>query len=323
MIDQAVRRLAIGGSEVGAIFGVSSFQDAFGVWASKKGGLPPGKPTERMLVGKALEQGVLQLYTHITGREVQPYFDQTFQHPDRPWMVYTPDALVKGERRGVDCKVVAWDQRHRWGPTAEDIPLEVQLQCWWYMAALNYEAWDVAALVGDGLPHVYEIYRDLEAEEVMLARVYEFWARYIAGDEVPPITQGLSAGMWLQQAFPREKTNSRPAEPQEVDLLEQYAQVRVQEAQARAARGSLENQIKLAIADHEGLYWSHGKFTWKKTKDGTKVDWESAARGLLQRFITDKAERDTLMGIYTKPKPGYRRIYFRSDLMPDLEDNGE
>jgi predicted phage-related endonuclease len=319
MIDPEIRRLGIGGSEIGAIFGVDSNRDAFSVWAAKKGGLPPSEPDERMRIGKALEPGVLELYEYVTGRSVK-YCDQTSVHPERPWMVYTPDALCIAERRGVDAKVVAWDQRRLWGPTVDDIPERITLQCWWYMAALDYDVWDVAALVGDGLPRVYEIRRDREGERVMLQRVEEFWRRFIVGDDMPPIGTSTHAGAWLQRAFPRHQSpDLRTATDEEMLLLGRYAAVRVTEKAAKDARAELENRIKLAIGDREGLVWPTGKFTWRKTKDKIVTDWKSMAKGLAQQYLADDEARATLTGIYTRPEEGQRRIYFKEALVGELE----
>ena len=321
MIDPEMRKLGIGGSDVAAIFGADEFKDAFSVWATKKGGLvKPDKPNIRMLVGKYLEEGVLKLYAHFTGREVE-YCDVTSRHPERPWMVYTPDALVKGERRGVDAKVVAWDQRRQWGFSADEIPMRVQLQCWWYMAAMDYDAWDVCALMGEGEPRIYSIDRDREAEAVMLARVEEWYTRYLLGDERPPMGGNEDAALWLKQMYPRHKRpDLRDATAEEVAMLTDYVQVRVQQKALQRRRAELEIYLKDAIANREGLEWPEGRFTWRRTKDGTWVDWQSMALGLLHEHVTDADERQRIEKFYTHTKEGVRRILCsHDDLRADPE----
>jgi hypothetical protein len=70
----------------------------------------------------------------------------------------------------------------------------------------------------------------------------------------------------------------------------------------------LENLLKAAIKDREGLQWPGGKFTWRKTKDGTTTQWESLALGLLNQFVATEQERADLLAFYTTPKPGYRKV---------------
>jgi predicted phage-related endonuclease len=323
MIDPEIRRRGIGGSDVAAIFGADEFKDAFSVWAVKKGGLKfDPKPNIRMLVGKYLEEGVLKLYSHFTGRAIE-YCDETSQHPERPWMVYTPDALCPAERIGVDAKVVAWDQRRQWGETADDIPLRVQFQCHWYMAALDYDRWDVCALMGEGEPRIYTVERDREMEDKMLADVEAWYLRYIIGDERPPLGGNEDTAQWLKQMYPRHVLDLRHATAEEVAALAEWVQIKVEQRELSRQQKTLETYLKAAIADHEGLLWPEGKFTWRKTKDGVKVDWESMALALLHQHVADDAERERIERFYTRPKPGSRRIYCDHDELRTRSENDE
>jgi len=322
-IDIEMRKTGVPASDVGAICGVDPERDEFSVWAEKKGGLPPSPPNDRQMVGKILEPAVLQLYAYKTGCEIE-YCDQTMRHAEKPYMIVTPDAFVKGKRKGVDAKVSSVDQRRHWGATADDIPERIQLQCWYYMAFFGFDTWDVAALLGDGMPRIYTIERDLEAERAMLARVEEFYRRYIAGDEIPPLDGSKSAGVWLQQTFPNHKRpDLRRATPAEEELLATYAAIRIDQAELKADRAVYENAIKFAIGEREGLIWPDGKFTWRKTKDGIKVDYKSLSIGLLNEFVPDAEHREALLAFYTSPKPGVRRIYFDCDLVPTETETEE
>jgi predicted phage-related endonuclease len=320
MIDPSIRKLGIGGSDVAAIFGADEFKDAFSVWAMKKGGLVADpRPNIRMLVGKCLEEGVLKIYEHVTGRKIE-YLDTTLQHLDRPWQVYSVDALCVNERRGVDAKVVAWDQRRQWGESADEIPMRVQLQCWWYMSALNYDVWDVCALMGEGVPRIYTIERDLEAERAMLARVEEWYVRYIVGDERPPLGGNADAARWLKQMYPvHKRPDLRWASDDEVRALQEYVKVRVEQKELARRRAALEIFLKSSIAEREGLEWDEGRFTWRRTKDGTWVDWESMALALLHSFIKPES-RAEVEAQYTHVKEGVRRIYCDHD---DLRNKPE
>lgn len=312
MIDPEKRRLGIGGSDVAAIFGADEFKDAFSVWAQKKGGLANNQePNIRMLVGKFLEEGVIKLYEHITKRKTE-FCDVTSVHPERPWMVYTPDALCPGERRGVDAKVVAWDQRRQWD---DGVPLRVELQCWWYMAALDYDVWDVCALMGEGEPRIYSIYRDRDGEEKMLARVKEWYDVYLVGDERPPIGGNEDAARWLKQMYPKNKRDLRMATNEEVAALTEYVQVRVMQKELSRRQKAYENYFKANIQDGEGLVWEEGKLTWRRTKDSApKTNWEALALALLQQHVKDDAEQQRLKEFYLlPPKPGARRMLCTHD----------
>jgi predicted phage-related endonuclease len=313
-IDEAVRATGIGGTDIAAILGCDERRDAFSVWKQKRGELEREPPTPRMLLGKAFERGILQYYADLTGRELR-YVDETLRHPSRPWMVYTPDALCIHEPRGVDAKFVSWDQRFRWGATADDIPAYIQAQAWWYMAATDLPVWDIAAVTSDGDPLFYTVERDGRIEAVMLAAAEEFYTRYLIGDETPALGASPETARWLKQAFPRHTApKPRPATEPEVALLEEYAQARAEAKQTATEKTARENAIKFAIGDGAGLAWEHGVFTWKATKDTRNVRWEDLARGELVRSQRmPQLEFDELVKQYTDLRPGARRVYFRYD----------
>jgi putative phage-type endonuclease len=318
MIDLELRRKLITATDVGPIFGVDAYRDAFDVWAGKHGHAPPFEPTARMLLGKDLEQGIVQAYSRITGRQVQ-WADRTVRHPVRQWMGASPDALVGDPlERVVDAKLVFYDQRRKWGETSAQTPEGIQLQMWWQMAVCECDVCDVAAWMGEDAPRIYTIERNREAERVVIAKCEEWHRRYVLGDEIPPISGSRAAAVWLQQAFPKHaRPDMRDATEEEVAVLEEYTQVRLLRQDAKAQCEKMENQIKLAIGEREGLEWPGGTFTWRRTKDGIEVDWESLGKGLLNE--KDKETAATLLGIYTKPKPGQRKIRFVSNAV-DVSD---
>jgi predicted phage-related endonuclease len=308
MISEQLRNCGVGGTDIAAILGVDNYRDAFSVWAEKTGRLERLPATPRMRLGKYFEKGIIAYYSELTGRETE-FIDETRRDPNRPFMVWTPDAICRNEPRGIDAKLVAWDQRHLWGDTSNDIPARVQCQCHWYMAAEKYEVWDVIALLGSDQPHIYTIERDLEIEREMLERAEEFWKRYIIGDEQPPIGDSEGSTRYLRERFPRNLFEVREAEPAEIETLEQYAQARAERDCAQGDITLFENQIKLAIGNADGLVWPNGKFTWKRTKDSTRVDWESLA-GSLMASLND-SERAAHKAAFSEVRPGIRRIYFQ------------
>jgi len=319
---ERVSKTRIGGSEVPAIFRAHEFLSEFGLWARKKGGLPPAPASQRMDVGQILEPSMVRLYAHFTGREAK-HFNRSIADPDRPFMSYSPDAFCTDERRGIEIKWVNWDQRFNWGNGANenDIPMRVVLQAWWYMAGMDMDVWDVFALIG-GMPRVWTIQRDREAEQSMLQRAKEWHERYILGDDRPPMGGTAEAASWLQHTYPKHRENSlREATPEEIEMLDTYITVRAMLFEAEHERKVLECEIKAAIGDDEGLRWPWGKFTWRKTKDTEKINWQAIALGLLNKFVPDAEERKTLIGIQTRTKPGTRRIHVtHPGLKPEHEE---
>ena len=303
MRSATLSQTGIGGSDVAAILGFHETRDAFTVWMEKRNRFEREPPTPNMKLGKLFERGIVDYYAEMTGREMV-WCDETRQHPDRPWMIYTPDALCAYEKRGVDAKLVSWHQRRLWGDDEFTIPMRVRLQCLWYMAALDYPVWDVAALFGLEEPRIYTLDRDLEMEEEILYQVERFWRDSIIGDQQPPMGASKENARLLQQRFPQAVEDIRDADEREVALLESYSALRQREkplvAEINHARAILEGRAqdghRSAKGELPGVE-EKGKFTWKNAKDSAVTDWEPLARTLLAHH--DEATVASLIqGVY-------------------------
>lgn len=322
-MSEDVRWEGIGGSEIAAILGCDETRDAFGLWWKKKGG-KPAEPTGEepplwLVIGKKLEPGILDLYTHFTKRQLIYCADTPRFDARRPWMRGTPDALCQEGARGVDAKFASWHQAHLWGPTVDEIPERVYLQAVWYMALMDFEVWDIALLV-EGAFRIYTVLRDRDVEERVIATVEAWYQRYLVGDERPPLGRSPAAKEWLRHRYPvHKRPDLRTATAEEARLLDDYVAIRGALCGLTEQREAMEFQLEEAIGEREGLEWPDGKFTWRKTKDGRTTDWESMAIGLMNVHLTDPLAQDELRAFYTRVKPGYRKL--RLDSKSLREDN--
>jgi putative phage-type endonuclease len=320
MLDHEIRRRGIGGSEVAAILGLSRFRTPYVVWLDKMGLLAPQPSSKRMLFGQFAEAAILKAYAHETHCELMTDH-KSARHPERPWMVATADALVVGERRGVDAKMIAWDQSPRWPPTAAEIPDEYVLQCWHYADFFGYDGWDLAVSVAGEFPRIYTVPLDREAQTVVAKRVEAWWRRHIVNGEEPPMDASPVIAAYLQQAHPTHKRpDLRNATDEEIAILREYEQVRIEQKAIEEERTVLENQLRKAVGDREGLTWFGGKFTWRKTRDRKITDWESMALGLLNQFVKDPQQRADLESFYTRTREGSRRILLQSDAFKEEKE---
>jgi len=316
-MDQEIRKRAIGGSENPALFRMHETLTAFEVWARKKGGMAQAAASIFMLIGTALEALAVELYAGVTRHEMtRP--QTTYQHPDRKYMIYSPDALCLDEKRGLEVKV-SFNRR-------DDVILpQWEFQCWWYMAALDYPFWDLFILQPNGQYRIVTIERlDVLAERTMLARVAEWCARYLEGDEQPPYDDIDAAIRWQQHIWPDDHRPSvREATPEEAALLNDYIGVRTELQKLDEKRRVQEIAIKQAIANTEGLRWDGAhEFTWRKAADAHGTDWQSMAIALSRNFIKDEQERAALEARYARTKPGVRRIHVRHPALKKEKDNG-
>jgi predicted phage-related endonuclease len=328
--DAAIANLGIGGSDIAALVGLDPRRDAFDVYAEKMGLVEPQPPTTRMRAGTYLEAGILRWYGEETQQELV-LDNVTRQHPERPWQVYTCDAFALSDAVAmphwagvVDAKLVSLDQLNRWGePGTDVVPDHIALQAQWYCSATKLPWCDIAALIGGNDLRIYRLHFDAEVEVALLTRAQDFWERHLVPGVAPIIGSTNTAKTYLQQRFPRNTEAVRVATAEEVTLMGYLREAKAEADRAIARKVAIENQIKAAIGDAEGLVDDAlGKIAWKLTKDTEGVDWEKAFRGLWEAvedngdFWFPDGKPSPTMAEYTKPFVGVLRRGPRKLLTP-------
>lgn len=287
MIDQQLRSKGIGASEIAAVIGLDPRRDAFSIWARKLDLIPEPETNVRMRKGKYFEQGIVRWFSDETGTYTL-WSDQTVQHPTREWQVCTPDAYEyldtglpvltpANASAGVDAKLVSFDQREGWGDSGTIlVPDQYAIQCHWTTSTLDKPWWDIAACIGDEL-RVYRIHRDPKIEAALLEAGETFWKVNVLGRTQPPVGATQAVADYLKAQFPKQTEAIRVATSDEVELLRQYKAAREEWDRMEKSYTTLENRVKLAIAEAEGLSFGSWKVTYKKVADSMGTDWESVA----------------------------------------------
>jgi putative phage-type endonuclease len=178
----ATRQTGIGGSDVAAALGLSKRKTALQLYLEKRGEIEVEEPPEDSEViwwGRMLEPIVRQKYAEETGRiVVLPH--GTLHHPTHHFMLAHVDGVIDGEPRGYEGKTAFHSTG--WGEEGTDqIPREYLLQVHHYLTVCNFEVWDVAVLIGRHF-QVYEVPRDPEMSEMLIATEREFMRRVEEGD---------------------------------------------------------------------------------------------------------------------------------------------
>lgn len=185
-----VRLSGIGGSDIGAICGVSPFSSAKQIYFKKTGqyedALKPGAGSlERMHFGHMLEPVVADEYALRTGNKVLD-IDCTLCHKDYPWARANIDRLIVEEvvqhdgstiivPTGIlECKTTSEYGNDDWndGEILESYMYQLQ----WYLWILGLEHGAFACLVGGNKFYHYDVYRNDELlNNVMIPAAKNFW----------------------------------------------------------------------------------------------------------------------------------------------------
>lgn len=176
------RTRGIGGSDVGAICGVSPFTSARQVYLNKTGQFqdaltPNDAAKERMHFGHMLEPIVADEYSRRTGNRVIAV-NATLVHKDHPWALANVDRLiVDGDNRPIgilECKTTSEYMNEEW--ESGEILTSYIYQLNWYLWILGLEKGAFACLVGGNKFYTYEVFRNDELlEQTIIPAAKRFW----------------------------------------------------------------------------------------------------------------------------------------------------
>lgn len=300
------RKQGIGGSEIAAVMGLSSYATAFDVYADKLDLVQRiDNPDPRMAWGKKLERFIAEQYAAETGNAIV-WLDQLHQHAERSWQIGTPDFICISGERGGDSKNVAADQAYKWGePGTQDVPDDYAIQAHWLMSIFDVGHWDIAAFFGGNDLCIYPIKRDLEIEAELLEAGERFWHDHVLANVPPPMGNSPRTSEYLKAKYPSSSGQLRKPSPDELNLIERYRGVRANFDAAKDEKESLENQIKNSIGSDDGLSTARGNVTWRQCKDTTGTDW----KGIAITYVPNVAEVEKQFQIVTRK--GSRKFDWR------------
>jgi putative phage-type endonuclease len=182
----------IGGSDIGAILGLSRYRTPLEVWMEKTGKEIKSPDSLPLRFGSYAEEFVAREYSLATGNAL--LHDQSIHiHPKHSFMSAHIDRFVLGNGASLpptkilECKTANPFAQHDWGEAGSDqVPMSYLAQCVWYMAITGIEKTDLAVLFGNCDFRIYHIERDLELETLLLEKAHQFWNDYVLSNIAPP-----------------------------------------------------------------------------------------------------------------------------------------
>ena len=303
----AQRRLGLGGSDIGAVLGLSKYRTPVDVWMEKTGRAPGSEETLQMRFGTYAEEFVASEYSSITGNAVQR-FTPMLHHPSAP-ILGNVDRLVipAGQKRaahqreirtdlGLECKTAsafaAMDDAEWGAPGSDMVPPSYLVQCVTYMALTGCGHWDLAVLFGNQEVRVYHLARDRELENEIVARAAEWWQRHVVADVAPaPICDDD-----VRALYPKSRPVTVEAGGPCLQALAALRNLRAEIKALQAQESDAVLTLKAAMGEAEALVWQGQTLaTWKSAKPTRKTDWKAAAAAagidaaLIDRFTTEAA----------------------------------
>ena len=281
----------LGGSDIGALLGLSPFKSPLVVWMEKTGKEVKAVDSLPLRFGSFVEEFVANEYAKATGFTLR-HDESIYIHPNHSYMsahidrfVHT-DGLDQAATKILECKTANPFSRAQWGELGSDqVPMSYLCQCVWYMAITGITKTDLAVLFGNTDFRIYTILRDPELENLVLEKAHHFWHEHVLKDLPPPAQSPEDCQLLFQHSDP-SKTLEANAET--LALLERLQTLNQQGHTCEEEITTLKTQIMAQMQDAEVLaHQGQVLATWKAPKPSFRLDakrLETEERAIYEKY---------------------------------------
>ncbi|MGI0119651.1 YqaJ viral recombinase family protein [Zooshikella sp. RANM57] len=278
----ANRRLSIGGSDVGAILGISKYKTPYAVWLEKTGRAEPQKETKHMHFGKVLESVVADEYERVTGNKVHKV-NQTLACKSMPWLTANLDRRVVYLQKVLECKTTNpfsfkrddWGEGNQYTKTdhpntpakpvvlCDGIPDMYLLQCQHYLTVTGYLEADLAVLIGGNDLRIYTIVHNEMLAGIVAQRLTDFWFNHVIADVPPEPTTPLEVDEFYGSKH--DNGESITATDEVLEALEELKKAKEVKKKAENIVKEKESIIKRHMGENQQLIDDSGNklASWK------------------------------------------------------------
>jgi putative phage-type endonuclease len=278
-----LRAKSLGGSDVGAVLGLSKYRSAVDVWMEKTGKEIAVRDSLPLRFGQFAEEFVASEYALSTGLSLARHHAAVI-HPEYMYMHGHIDRFaLNGDLplidadgkitacRILECKTANPFAQSEWGEAGSDqVPLSYLVQCVWYMMLTNIDRTDLAVLFGNADFRIYEITRDLELEQMVLERAITFWEDHVLKDIPPP----ASSESDYKTLFGKSTVSKSVEAPIETcELIKKLKLLNAQVEQYESEISQIKQSIMGQMQDAEILTFDGQTLaTWRAPKPSSRLD---------------------------------------------------
>lgn len=309
--SDGVTRYGLGGGDAAAALGLSPYKAPVTLWQELRGELEPSDETGPTKWGRLLEPTVRGEYCkrHRVDVHVPP---EPLYHPEYPFLRATPDGIVvRGGQwvRGLEVKAPGLRQADHWGEEGtDDVPVEYEVQTRLYMFVTELPRFDFAILLGGQEEREYRVDRDLTVEAAIVQGLVDFWeGNVLAG--VPPDPDATDDYKeYLVRRYARPQKGYLKADAELDAAVGRLQEVRGGIKELDSEKKLLENQLRAAVGNSEGLLCSLGRLKDIRVQGRVTTDYPALVAELGDRYGMSPDELDDLVGEFSKRGKPYRRF---------------
>ena len=270
------RKNYIGGSEIAAICGLSSFdKTALDVYLSKVNPaiveLTKDDPNyEAAYWGTKQEKIIAERYAEKCNVIIQKQ-PTLIRHPKYPFIACNIDRWVGNREYILECKTAHFYKMKQWGEQGTDnIPESYLVQVAYYAAICDVPKVDIAVLIGGQDFRIYTYERNKDLEEKLIKIACNFWHNHIE-KRIPPKCVNTRDTFNL---FPQSNNKQITAKDEILTKLEELKIAKMSEEQVQKTIEKLKVEIQEFMQDYDVLIDNNGnvKATWKNTAPKSLFD---------------------------------------------------
>lgn len=197
-----LRARRVGGSEIGAVLGISEYESAFSLWHRKADRLGPVAETDIMVYGSVIEDAVVELWSR-NRPDYRIRRAGTYVNRARDYQLASPDRVLGGPDGPELLEVKSSGDRWKWGDEGSDeVPPGYLAQARWQLDTFGYRRCRFAVLFS-GRPPVREfvVEHDQHDADLMRDAAAEF-VRTLEAGEVPDIDGHSATWQAIREMHP-------------------------------------------------------------------------------------------------------------------------
>lgn len=263
------RRGGIGGSDAGAIAGLSKYSSAFSVYCDKLNLVPEKEDSEAMRQGRDFEEYVARRFMEAEGKKVQR-FGWLIRSKKYPWAIADIDRVIAGENAILECKTTSVMNKTDF--ENGDIPPYWYCQCQHYLAVTGCDVCYLTVIILGRGYHCFKIDRNEEDIAALMSLEREFWENNVLAHKEPLPDGTERAGDVIGQLYARSDS-----EAQIVDLtpygesLDEYATLDKQISELSARKEAIKQELQLCLKEAERGQYGGYAVSWK-TQESKRID---------------------------------------------------
>ena len=274
------RAQCLGGSDIGAILGLSKWHSPVDIWMEKTGRCINKLDSLPLRFGSFAESFIATEYERATNTSLTIY-EPAITHPQYIYLQGHIDRFVcagplfneSGQLQAskvLECKTANVFSQSEWGDIGTDqVPMPYLVQCLWYLMLTGIEQADLAVLLGNADFRIYEIHRDWELEEMLLDKAIHFWEKHVLEDRSPPAKTESD----LRTLFPKSRGKQVEASSDSWDLIKKLKELNQKIHHYEEEVSIIKQNIMMQMQEADTLtYQGQILATWKNPKPSTRLD---------------------------------------------------